>query len=314
MKQWNIKSSSVPDAWFTGYTTNYTASIWTGYKDRKTPITTVEDQRIAQLIFKNLMAYVSKDIDTPDFTMPNSVQRVRIEKGSMPPVLASEFTPDSEVSTEYAVKGHAPKRVSEKYNKLEAPSNAEAKYDEVNKNIVLTWNYNNSKNANVTFDVTVDNGSGQKKYTQAENTLTVPAVPGAKFTFTIQAISADKRSDPVTTSIEIPNPTQGNSQGNDNGAGNGSDQGNDGGGTTPPVTPPGNGSGSGGGTGGTGGGSGSGGGTGGTGGGTGSGGGTGGTGGGAGSGGGTGGTGGGAGAGTGGTGGTGGHGSGSRDT
>ena len=46
------------------------------------------------------------------FQYQTSVQRVRIEKGSMPPVLASEFTPESEVITEYAVKGHAPKRVS----------------------------------------------------------------------------------------------------------------------------------------------------------------------------------------------------------
>ena len=35
MQKWGITSSrSVPDAWFTGYTTNYTASIWTGYKKK----------------------------------------------------------------------------------------------------------------------------------------------------------------------------------------------------------------------------------------------------------------------------------------
>ena len=56
--------------------------------------------------------------------MPNSVQRVRIERGSMPPVLASEYTPGSQVITEYAVKGHAPKRVSERYNKTECSEKA----------------------------------------------------------------------------------------------------------------------------------------------------------------------------------------------
>ncbi|MEO2076426.1 MAG: PBP1A family penicillin-binding protein [Bacillus sp. (in: firmicutes)] len=267
MKRWNIKSSSsVPDAWFTGYTTNYTASIWTGYKDRSTPIKAVGDnQRIAQLIFKNLMSYVSKDIETPDFSMPNSVQKVRIEKGSMPPVLASEFTPDSEITTEYAVKGHAPKKVSQKYTKLEAPTNATAKYDETTKNITLSWNYSNPKNLPVTFEITVNDGSAQKKYKQAETTLMIPATPGAKYSFSIIAIVEDKKSDPASTTIEVPNPEidqgngngnngEGNGNGNDgNGDGNGNGNGNnnggnngneggdggDQGGTTPPATLPG---------------------------------------------------------------------------
>ncbi|WML40338.1 PBP1A family penicillin-binding protein [Neobacillus sp. OS1-2] len=261
MKKWNIKSSSVPDSWFTGYTTNYTASIWTGYDNQKTPITAIGDnQRIAQLLFKNLMAYVSKDIDTPDFTMPNSVQKVRVERGSMPAVLASEFTPDSEVSIEYAVKGHAPKKVSEKYNKLDAPVNPIAKYDDVNKTVVLTWEYPNANKTGVQFDLTINNPSAPGHFVQTENSLTIPAAPGEKYTFTIIAISGDRKSDSVSTSIDIPNPeiemdqddqngednngngnngngNNGNSNGNGNGN-NGSGNGGGQGGTTPPVTTP----------------------------------------------------------------------------
>ena len=38
-EKWNIKSSSsAPDAWFAGYSTNYTAAVWTGYKDSSTPV------------------------------------------------------------------------------------------------------------------------------------------------------------------------------------------------------------------------------------------------------------------------------------
>ena len=83
------------------------------------------------------MAYVSKDIENPDFTVPESVQKVRIEKGSMPPVLAGEFTPESEVITEYAVKGHAPKTVSNKYDKIDAPTDLKATYDPATKEINL---------------------------------------------------------------------------------------------------------------------------------------------------------------------------------
>ncbi|MDR7238640.1 transglycosylase domain-containing protein [Neobacillus drentensis] len=270
IQKWGIPSSrSVPDAWFTGYTTNYTASIWTGYKNRSTPINAVGDnQRLAQLLFKNIMAYVSKDIDTPDFTMPNSVQRVRIERGSMPPVLASQYTPGSQIVTEYAVKGHAPNRVSKRYDKLNTPKKLKGKYDKVNQNITLTWDYK----TNATFSITVDSTSGQKQYTQSETSLTIPAVPGSKYTFTIVAISGSRTSAPATTSIDIPLPIQeenpgttppgnettpgngngnngtgngnngnGNGKGNENnGNGNGGNTGSDqgtGDGTTTPETP-----------------------------------------------------------------------------
>jgi penicillin-binding protein 1A len=208
LKKWNIaSSSSVPDSWFTGFTTNYTASVWTGYSDRSTPITG-QNKNIAQDIFKNVMAHVSKDIETPDFTVPDSVERVRIEKGSMPPVLAGEFTPENEVITEYAVKGHAPKTVSNKYDKLESPVNPQATYNVEKNEIILTWEHNNPNNEEVHFEVTITDGTGQQKQsTVADKTITVknPA-QGAKYTISIVAISGEKRSDPASATIEIPKP------------------------------------------------------------------------------------------------------------
>nr|WP_263325939.1 penicillin-binding protein 1A [Neobacillus sp. Marseille-Q6967] len=228
MQKWNITSSRVvPDAWFTGYTTNYTASVWTGYKDRSTPIQAGADQKIAQLIFKNLMAHVSKDIETPDFTVPDSVVRVRIEKGSMPPALASEFTPDSEVITEYAVKGHAPKKVSQRYEKIDAPGNPAAKYDPATNQITLTWSY--PENTNAQFEVTISDGTGQKQSTVSEKLVTIKnPTPGTKYTITITAIMGNKRSDPATVTVDIPlpatDPGEGQGDGNDGtdepGAGN----------------------------------------------------------------------------------------------
>lgn len=276
MKKFGIESSKdVPDSWFTGYTTRFTASVWTGYPDMSTPIKAGSNQRIAQLIFKNLMAYVSEGADTPDFKMPNSVEQVRIEKGTMPPALASDNTPDSDVLIEYAVKGYAPTTVSDKYSKLDAPANLTAKYDDAAKQIVLSWDY---KDSNAQFDIAITNGGGTKHVTQTGKSLTIPANPGDKFTFTVTAISGDKKSDSASTSIEVPkaqqntNQTSGNQNntgnpnnnnqnnnnnennnsgqnpnngtGNGNGTGTGSDSsGNKGpgenhGGTQPPATPP----------------------------------------------------------------------------
>jgi penicillin-binding protein 1A len=244
LSQWNIGSSkAVPDAWFTGYTTKYTASVWTGYKDRSTPIEPGDNQKIAQYIFKNVMEYVSKDVNTPDFTIPKSVQKVRIEKDTMPPKLASAYTPDSEVLYEYAVKGHAPKNVSVKYNKLDAPIGASATFDQVKNEIVLTWNYNNKSATPVQFDVSVslNGGTEQKLSSTSEKGLRISnPTPGAKYQFKIIATSTGETSDPATVSIDIPSQTNENNQGDQNG-----NQGGDNGGTIPPVTNPGNGSGGG---------------------------------------------------------------------
>jgi penicillin-binding protein 1A len=254
MKKWNITNGRVvPDAWFTGYTTNYTASVWTGYSERKTPIQPGADQKIAQLIFKNLMQYVSKDIKTADFPVPDSVQKVRIEKGSKPPALAGEFTPNSEVIIEYAVKGHAPKKVSEKYKKISAPVNPKAIYD-AGKNIVtLTWDYNNPDNAAVQFEISISDGIAPKTSTVKEQIVTLQnPVPGTKYTITIVAIIDGKRSDPATATVDIPLPQpeeedegEGNGNGNGNGDGSGNGEGDE---VSPGTTDPGDGAGNGNGT------------------------------------------------------------------
>ena len=150
MKKYGITDNgAVPDAWFAGYTTNYTAAVWTGYEERKNYIDSGNDQKIAMKIFKNLMEHVSEDIETPDFTVPKTVQSVRVEKGSNPAKLASEYTPEDLVIKEYAVKGNAPSAVSEKYKKLAGPSNPSglsAAYDEATNEIALSWQYSGDSN------------------------------------------------------------------------------------------------------------------------------------------------------------------------
>lgn len=251
LSKWHIGSSkAVPDAWFTGYTTNFTASVWTGYEKRSTPIEPGDNQKIAQDIFRSLMEYVSKDLNTSDFTIPKSVQRVRIEKGSMPAKLAGKYSPDSEVLYEYAVKGHVPSNVSDKFNKLDPPTNATAGYNQVKDEIALSWNYNKTTSKDVRFDVSVsvDNGTMQKLTSTSEKGLRIAhPTPGAKYVFKITANDTGNSSDQATVSITIPNKKQENpqdnqndNQNNGNQGNNGGDQGNNGG-TTPPATNPGNG-------------------------------------------------------------------------
>lgn len=241
VKKWEIRNGGVPDSWFVGYTTRYTASVWTGYKDRKTALYGNE-QKISQTLFKNLMTYVSKDVDTPDFTVPKSVERVMIEKGTMPAKLASDYTPKDEVLYEWAVKGNVPKETSKKFEKLETPSNLEAKYDETKNEIILSWKFNQENQEGVQFEVTasLDEGPEQTLTTTADTGLKIAnAVPGGIYSFKVTAIRGEQRSDPATLQVEVPEPLlpepedgeneneeDENEEGDENGQGDGNESGN----------------------------------------------------------------------------------------
>ncbi|QED48401.1 transglycosylase domain-containing protein [Cytobacillus dafuensis] len=261
IQKWNIPNGALPDAWFAGYTTNYTAAVWTGYKDMENSIAAGHDQRIAQLLFKNLMEHVSQGIDTPDFPVPNSVEKVAIEKGTSK--LASEFTPKDQIVYEYAVKGHAPTEISDKYDKLDSPSDLSAAYDKEANEIVLNWKYPDEVD-DVQFEVSVslDEGADQPLQVVSEKGIRVAnPVPGGIYQFKVVAIRDDQRSDSAVVKVEIPAPEisddqddtgeggidngqgnengnpeddgsgqgNGNGNGSDNGQGNGTDQGGGGG-------------------------------------------------------------------------------------
>lgn len=207
-QQYGVPEGGVPDAWFAGYTTNYTAAIWTGYEYRKNFIKPGNDQKIAQKLFSNLMAYVSQGKETADFTVPKSVDRVAIEKGSIPAKLASEFTPKDQIIYEYAVKGNAPTVVSERFEKLDSPSNLGASYDPAANEIILAWEYPEDAEG-TQFEVTVslnDGGDQQLTVTADKGLKVANPEPGGVYSFNVTAIRGNQQSDPASVRVEIPAP------------------------------------------------------------------------------------------------------------
>lgn len=110
----DIYGQGVTDAWFAGYTTRYTAAVWTGYdKIKQDSFIQSQDSHIAKLIFKQVMSEVSEGKETPDFKMPSSV----VKDGS-----------------ELYVRGTSPVRkpvINEKPNKEEKVEEEQPKEDEV---------------------------------------------------------------------------------------------------------------------------------------------------------------------------------------
>lgn len=189
-----------PDAWFGGYSTNYSAAVWVGYPDHKKA---VDNTRLPQLIFKQLMTYVHQGIETPDFEQPGSVVKLGIEKGSNPAKLASKYTPKDQVVYEYFIKGHEPKQVSKKFEKITGISNLSVEYNEEKQAATLKWNYGSDS---AKFEVYVSiNGSGEslvittdKKGVEIEN-----VAPGSHYRFIVYAVKDGQKSDPASVELDL---------------------------------------------------------------------------------------------------------------
>ncbi|MBD8070209.1 PBP1A family penicillin-binding protein [Bacillus sp. PS06] len=209
IEKFNIKNGGVPDSWFSGYTPNYTIAIWAGYSDNKIPVER-EYQKIPQLLFRNIITYLTEDEEKPDFAVPNSVVKIAVEKGSNPAKLASEFTPKNQIVHEYFLKGTEPTQQSDKYQKLDAPSDIKINYDEESNQISLSWNFLEDKLADVTFEISesIDEGSYKVVGETKELTFTIKdPIPEAIYRYQIVAISnsnKENKSEPGVQEIVIP--------------------------------------------------------------------------------------------------------------
>ena len=63
-----------PDILFAGYTPNYAISVWTGYNDKMTPVTS-DATHVASDVYRELMQYVSQNVTNSDWTMPSGLVR-----------------------------------------------------------------------------------------------------------------------------------------------------------------------------------------------------------------------------------------------
>lgn len=191
-----------PDSWFSGYTTNYTISIWTGYPKERKPL---PDTKIPHALFKNTMTEISKDIETAAFKKPNSVVEVGVEKGSNPPTLPSKYTPSSQIVTELFVKGTEPKKTSEKYDELDPVSGLQAKFDKDSNAIKVEWKYGSDEDISFEISASIDDGQMQSLSSTEDKTMEISNVDaGAKYEIQVIAVGDSNKSDPKSTTVKVP--------------------------------------------------------------------------------------------------------------
>ena len=107
----NYPANASKDIWISGFSKDYTISIWSGFdqylKDEKTYFLNGNNNKIAKLIFKKLMSNLSNP--TLKFEVPNSIETHKIIKGLYPYKLASSDLNQKGVTTAYFKKGYSPK-------------------------------------------------------------------------------------------------------------------------------------------------------------------------------------------------------------
>jgi len=193
------------DAWFAGYTTNFTIAIWAGgYNEGGKTSIPSGYTHIPQQIFKNTMTEISQDVETADFDKPESVVEVQIERGSNPPKLPSAYTPSSRITTELFVKGTEPTSRSQTYSRLDPVSGLTANYNAQANVIDVSWNYDSG--GDVSFEVSsrMNSGSMNVLSTTGSNSMQIAEIePGNTYEIRVVAISNSdgNRSEPRSVTV-----------------------------------------------------------------------------------------------------------------
>lgn len=180
LQEYGLPSNAVPDSWFSGYTTRYSMSVWTGYSSRKQGIVSPQERQLAQNLFRIIMSQISAGKNTPNFKQPSSV----ISSGS-----------------ELYVRGtQAPvEKEEEKDEKVSAPTGLSATYDADSKTVSLSWNKSDTDGAK--YRVSVDG----KTITTTGDTKASYRVPegATSLTFSVAAVVDGKESASASATVKI---------------------------------------------------------------------------------------------------------------
>jgi len=199
-KEYGIKSG-VPDSWFAGYSTKYTAAIWLGYPDKKDAVQE-SSRSIPPRIFSTLMSFVHQGVAISDFQKPDSVVKVALEKGTEK--VASPFTPKDKIIYEYFVKGYEPKDVSDKYINVPAVSDLKASFDDKTKKATVSWKYDDIDGVRFEVYVAEKGGADTLLTTTDKKTISVDKLDSGKtYTFTVYAVYGEHKSDGMKTELDL---------------------------------------------------------------------------------------------------------------
>ncbi len=100
------------DAWFAGYTPEYSAAVWVGYDrtDRNHYLFQVYGGNHPAMLFRAAMEEALRNVPVSQFERPSTIVSVQIDAKSG--MLPSELTPSEYIITELFAKDHVPTEIS----------------------------------------------------------------------------------------------------------------------------------------------------------------------------------------------------------
>lgn len=148
-RKYGLSSGAINDAWIVSYSKSHSIALWLGYDSLSKQATDYKENGFSftsntggtarRRIMNGLATKIH--VKNSTFSVPKTVIGVNIELETFPPQLCSEFTPDTKddnkCNKEYFVKGTEPTEVSQRYSRLDNPTNGS--YDYSGNTITLKW-------------------------------------------------------------------------------------------------------------------------------------------------------------------------------
>ena len=209
LERYGYPSGAVPSSWYVGYTSNYSLSVWTGYRNNSEGYLTFDDgsRNIPRQLYRQVMATVSESVENTDWSRPSSVTEVAVEDGSNPAQLPGPNTPSTNIVTELFVTGTEPSEVSTRFGvELTAPTGLSAEYDEESEVLSITWDDYSLENDDETPQYVLNIGGQSVTVSETEYTVSTP--PSGSLTITL-AVTAYGNTGPSTSvNVTIPEPVE----------------------------------------------------------------------------------------------------------
>ena len=138
----NLPSNAIREVWMESYSPSYSIALWYGYDhiyDNASTDKLYLTSSVGSKARKEMMSALASNIHKKNerFTKPKTVTSVKVELETFPAQLCSEYTPSSKCVSEYFLKGSEPTEVSERYSKLENPTNGN--YTFSGNTITIKW-------------------------------------------------------------------------------------------------------------------------------------------------------------------------------
>lgn len=214
LAQLGLDSSTyaAPDGWYAGISPKYSIATWVGYDNQHAAgnYLTLEDTRLPQQIYAEMMTFLMQNQSNTDWKMPDSVVSVEIEKYTNPILLPGPYTPEGVRSHELFLKGSEPSQQSLYYGRyINPPAGFDANYDEASKSIVATWGALSDSGV---FELSLN---GTVIYTGAGTSFTVPVEGDGEYTLRLRIVDGNSTSDTLVVTLTLTTESEESSESSD---------------------------------------------------------------------------------------------------